>query len=93
MLPETITHIAHLARLALSEQETTNLAGDLNKIFQLIDSMNELNTDNITPMAHPLDAKQRLRADKVTESNQREQFLAIAPDAQQGLFIVPEVIE
>ena len=58
-----------------------------------VEQMNQVDTQGVTPMAHPTDATQRLRPDEVTESNQRERFQSIAPDVEQGLYRVPRVIE
>ena len=59
----------------------------------LVDAMQKVNTDGVEPLANPLDAQQRLRADVVTANNQREAFMAIAPKSEAGLFLVPKVIE
>lgn len=93
MTPEAIKKIAHLARLGLSEQEIVSMGHDLEKIFALIDNMNQLDTDATEPLAHPVGTGQRLRADQITEIDQRQLLMANAPQAEQGLFIVPEVIE
>lgn len=85
--------VAHLARLKLSEQAVDNYAHQMSNVFALVEKMNALNTDNIEPMAHPLDCEQRLRDDSVTEKNQREQFLKIAPSTEAGIFLVPQVID
>ena len=55
--------------------------------------MNQVDTEGVAPMAHPMDASQRLRIDEVTETNQREKFQTIAPDVEAGLYRVPKVIE
>jgi aspartyl-tRNA(Asn)/glutamyl-tRNA(Gln) amidotransferase subunit C len=55
--------------------------------------MGELNTDNVEPMAHPMDQMQRLRADEITEENNREKFMSIAPQVEAGFYLVPKVIE
>ncbi len=55
--------------------------------------MNKVDTQNVEPMAHPLDVTQRLRKDEVTEINQREKFQSVAPNAEKGLYLVPKVIE
>ena len=88
-----VKKIAHLARLAIDEQAIPSYAKDLTNIFNLVEQLSAVDTANITPMAHPLDANQRLRADKVTEANQRELFQAIAPKTEAGIYLVPQVIE
>jgi len=88
-----VEKIAHLARLAIDESEVPHYAQDLNNIFNLVEQMNEADTNNITPMAHPLDAHQRLRADNVSETNNRELFQSIAPKTEAGVYLVPQVIE
>mgnify|MGYP000443861556 FL=1 len=88
-----VEKIAHLARLGLSEAEIPQTTQTLNNILGLIDAMQAVNTDNVEPLAHPLEAVQRLRADEVTETNQREAYQAIAPAVENGLYLVPKVIE
>jgi len=91
--PEEVLKIANLARLQIEEAEVEQYATDLSSIINLVEQMNEVDTKNILPMAHPLDATQRLREDKVTEEDQRDKFQSIAPSADKGLYVVPKVIE
>ncbi|MBB1520305.1 Asp-tRNA(Asn)/Glu-tRNA(Gln) amidotransferase subunit GatC [Aquipseudomonas guryensis] len=88
-----VEKIAHLARLGLNEAEVPRTTETLNNILGLIDAMQAVDTDDIEPLAHPLEATQRLRADLVTERNQREAYQAIAPAVENGLYLVPKVIE
>ena len=88
-----IEKIAHLARLSINEDDIPSYADNLSNILSLVDQLNAADTDDITPMAHPQDAAQRLREDKVTETDQRELFLKNAPKTADGLFLVPKVIE
>lgn len=88
-----VEKIAHLARLAISEEDISAYAHSLSNIFTLVEQMNGVDTSGVTPMAHPLDMAQRLREDVVSESNQRDQFQAIAPAVEAGLYLVPKVIE
>ncbi|MCQ8180785.1 Asp-tRNA(Asn)/Glu-tRNA(Gln) amidotransferase subunit GatC [Methylomonas sp. SURF-1] len=88
-----VKKIAHLARLGIAEQDVEHYAQDLSGILDLMTKMGQLDTAGIAPMAHPLDQTQRLRADRVTETNQREHFQAIAPQTEAGLYLVPKVIE
>jgi aspartyl-tRNA(Asn)/glutamyl-tRNA(Gln) amidotransferase subunit C len=90
---DDVKKIAHLARLALTEQESKDFAGSLTQIFGLIEQMNAVDTDGIEPMAHPSDAGLRLREDVVKEKNQREEFQALAPATEAGLYLVPKVLE
>lgn len=90
---DDVKKIAHLARLAIDENDTRQYADSLSSILELVEQMNSVNTDGITPMAHPQDVTQRLREDAVTETNQREKFQAIAPQTENGLYLVPKVIE
>lgn len=88
-----VKKIAHLARLGIAEQDVEHYAQDLSGILDLMTKMGQLDTAGIAPMAHPLDQTQRLRADRVTETNQREHFQVIAPQTEAGLYLVPKVIE
>ncbi len=88
-----VEKIAHLARLQINEQDVPEYTRNLSSILALVEQMSAVDTNGITPMAHPLDIAQRLRADEVTEENQREKFQQIAPATENGLFLVPKVIE
>jgi aspartyl-tRNA(Asn)/glutamyl-tRNA(Gln) amidotransferase subunit C len=88
-----VNKIAHLARLGINTDDIDLYAKNLSGILDLVAEMNALNTDQITPMAHPLNQVQRLRADIVSECNQRDLFQAIAPQVEAGLYLVPKVIE
>ena len=90
---DDVIKIAHLARLAIDEADIPGYATNLSNILNLVEQMNAVNTDSVAPMAHPLDAVQRLRTDDVTESNQREHFQEHAPSVEDGLYLVPKVIE
>lgn len=90
---EDVKNIAHLARLAISDDVIADTARDLSNILDLVDQMNQVDTEGVQPMAHPMDAQQRLRDDAATEPNQREKFQSIAPDVENGLYRVPKVIE
>ena len=88
-----VEKIAHLARLAIDEKDVPEYTRNLTNILDLVEQMSSVNTDDVAPMAHPLDATQRLRSDEVTESNQREHFQEVAPNVEDGLYLVPKVIE
>ena len=91
--PDDVKSIAHLARLDIEEKNIEGYASSLSSILDLVEQMNEVDTSNVQPMAHPMDVSQRLRADEVLEENQREAFQKIAPKTEDGLYLVPKVIE
>ena len=88
-----VEKIAHLARLGLAEADLPRTTETLNNILGLIDRMQAVDTTGVEPLAHPLETTQRLRADAVTERNQRDTYQAIAPAVEDGLYLVPRVIE
>ncbi|MCQ4232626.1 MAG: Asp-tRNA(Asn)/Glu-tRNA(Gln) amidotransferase subunit GatC [Pseudomonas sp.] len=88
-----VEKIAHLARLGLDEGDLPRTTETLNNILGLIDRMQAVDTTGVEPLAHPLEATQRLRADQVTETNHRDEYQAIAPAVENGLYLVPKVIE
>lgn len=88
-----VKNIAHLARLAITEDDLEAYTDSISNILGLVNKLQEINTDQIKPMAHPMDATQRLRTDIVSEENQRESLQAIAPATENGLYLVPKVIE
>jgi aspartyl-tRNA(Asn)/glutamyl-tRNA(Gln) amidotransferase subunit C len=90
---DDVEKIAHLARLAVDPADTESLSRDLSNILDLVEQMQAVDTEGVLPMAHPLEMSQRLRADEVTETNQRELYQSNAPQAEAGLFLVPKVIE
>lgn len=88
-----IEKLAELARIEVSETTIDEVADSISDILALVDQLQAADTTGVAPMAHPLDAVQRLRADCVTESNQREALQANAPATEDGLFLVPKVID
>jgi len=88
-----VERIAYLARLALDEQDIPKYTENLSNILKLVDEMQAIDTTGVEPLAHPLDGEQRLRADEITELNQRDQLQKVAPATEEGLFLVPKVIE
>jgi aspartyl-tRNA(Asn)/glutamyl-tRNA(Gln) amidotransferase subunit C len=90
---DDVEKIAHLARLAIGAEDVPAYARNLSNILALVEQMSAVDTTGVPPMAHPLDAVQRLREDVVTEANQREHFQRHAPLVEDGLFLVPKVIE
>jgi len=91
--PSEVKKIAHLARLAISEEDVPEYARNLSNILDLVEQMNVVDTSGVTPMAHPLDMSQRLRPDVVTEENLRDHYQQTAPAVESGLYLVPKVIE
>ena len=90
---DDIKQIAHLARVGLDETALEPLRDELETALGLIQQLNAVDTKGVEPMAHPGNAKLRLREDKVSEANQREALQAPAPSTEQGYFLVPRVIE
>ncbi len=97
LTPQDVQRIAHLARLELPEAEQATLLGQLNGFFRIVEAMSAVNTGGVEPLYTPLSAVQdvtlRLREDAVTEADERERNQRSAPAVQDGLFLVPKVIE
>lgn len=94
---EQLTATAKLAKLRLDPHHIDEVTKRITAILDLVDQMQSIDTSNVAPMAHPLDATQQLRIDKVVEPDDktgaRDRFQAIAPAAEEGLYLVPKVIE
>jgi aspartyl-tRNA(Asn)/glutamyl-tRNA(Gln) amidotransferase subunit C len=90
---DDVRRIAHLARIEITEPQAAATLAQLNDIFGMIEQMQRVDTTGVEPMAHPLGGVQRLRADAATESIDRDDTLKNAPAQQDGLFLVPRVIE
>lgn len=90
---DQIRRLARLARIAIAADESAQLAARLNRVLALVDEMRAADTGGIEPMAHALDVVQRLRPDEVTERDRREEYQAVAPAVEAGLFLVPRVVE
>lgn len=88
-----VEKIAHLARLHISDSEADEVTARIGDILGLIDQMQSVDTDGVEPLAHPLDVVQRLREDVITEKDQRQDLQALAPNSQDGLYLVPKVLE
>lgn len=88
-----VRRIARLARLEVSAEEVERTRDQLNGILAFVEQLQAVDTAGISPMAHAVDVVQRLREDRVTEPDRREDFQAIAPEAEAGLYLVPKVIE
>lgn len=90
---DDVRRIARLARIELASGEVQGLRDELNGILGLIDQMRAVDTSGVEPMSHPQPLSQRLREDRVAETDQRERFQAVAPQVEDGLYLVPRVIE
>jgi aspartyl-tRNA(Asn)/glutamyl-tRNA(Gln) amidotransferase subunit C len=90
---QQVHHIAMLARLKLTEEEYAESVEKLSRIVDFVDQLAAADTSGVVPMAHPLDAAQRLRPDVVTEADDHERYQQNAPLVQDGLYLVPKVIE
>ena len=90
---DQVQHIATLARLSLADDEVGETVAKLSRIVDFVDQLSQATTDDVVPMAHPLDAAQRLRPDQVTEPNDRDHVQQNAPSTRDGLYLVPKVIE
>ena len=94
MLDESrVQALAKLARIKLEDIEIPTLTAQLSQILVLVEQMNAVDTAGVEPLAHPLDLVARLRADVVTETDQRDVLQACAPDVAQGYFLVPRVLD
>ncbi len=87
-----IEKVAELARIKLDEESIPEVTQSISDILAMVDKMQSVNTQNIIPMANPMDATQRLRPDIITETNQRDDFQKLAPETEAGLYLVPKVI-
>lgn len=90
---EQVHRVAKLARIDISDAEAETTRSQLNGILALIEEMQAVDTSGVEPMAHAQDLSQRLRPDVVTEVDRREAYLALSPETEAGLFLVPKVIE
>lgn len=88
-----VRRIAHLARLAVSDAEADAARGQLNGILEMVEALRAVDTTGIEPMAHAVEMSQPLRADAVTEADLRDKYQAAAPAVENGLYLVPKVIE
>ena len=90
---KTIKHISKLSRISVDDAKADKLAGDLNSIFDFIEKLNELNTDNVEPLTSVAETTLKLRVDEVKSGNIREQVLKNSPDENEDFFVVPRVVE
>ena len=90
---KTIKHISKLSRISVDDKKADKLADDLNSIFDFIEKLNKLNTDNIEPLSSVVETKLKLRTDEVKSKNIRDQILKNSPDKNEDFFVVPRVVE
>ena len=90
---DQIKYLSILSRMNIDESEINDVEDKLSKIIDFVDQLQAVSTENIEPMAHPLNQSQRLRTDKVTEINDRENVQKNAQEIEKGMYIVPKVIE
>lgn len=90
---KTVARIAHLARLRLPEEKLEPMAGELNQLLSWVEQLAEVNTDDVPPLTSVVHARLPKRDDVVTDGDRRDDVLLNAPDAQNGFFAVPKVIE
>ena len=93
LTPDDVRRLARLARIAIDPEESGAVLDRLNRVLGLIEEMRKVDTQGIEPMAHALDLVQRLRSDEVREANQRDAYQSVAPAVDEGLYLVPKVIE
>ena len=90
---KTIKHISKLSRISVDDEKAKKLVGDMNSIFDFIEKLNELNTDNVEPLTSVAETTLKLRVDEVKSGNIREQVLKNSPDENEDFFVVPRVVE
>jgi len=93
LTPDDVRRLARLARIAIEPAEETAVLERLNRVLGLIEEMRAVDTRGIEPMAHVVDTAQRLRPDEVRETDQRALYQSVAPAVEEGLYLVPKVIE
>ena len=90
---KTIKHISKLSRISIEDEKAKKLAGDLNSIFEFIEKLNQLKTENIEPLTSIAETTLKLRSDEVKSKNIREEILKNSPEKNQDFFVVPKVVE
>lgn len=90
---EDIEKLGELARIHISDENIRSSVKSINDVLALVEQLQAADTTDIEPLANPLEARQRLRPDEVSETDRREEFQAIAPATEEGLYLVPKVIE
>ena len=90
---KTIKHISKLSRISVDEKKAEKLAGDLNSIFEFIEKLNELKTDNVEPLTSVAETTLKFRSDEIKSENIREQIIKNSPEDNEDFFVVPKVVE
>lgn len=90
---KTVNDIAALARIGIDPAEVESYASELSKILEFVEQMDRVETDHVEPLTHPRDRGLRMREDRVTETDQRDAFQRVAPAVEDGLYLVPRVVE
>lgn len=90
---ETVAKVAKLARIKITDAEQEKFAGELTGIMNWIEQLSEVDTDGVEPLTSVVDVKLYQREDKITDGDYRDQILSNAPEAQEGFFVVPKVVE
>jgi len=90
---DEIKYLSLLSRMDIDKNEIKDIEEKLTKIIDFVDQLQAISTDNIEPMAHPLNQSQRLRIDEVTETNDRENIQKNAQQIEKGMYLVPKVID
>ena len=90
---KTIKHISKLSRISVDDEKAKKLAGDMNSIFDFIEKLKELDTDNVEPLTSVAETTLKLRVDKVKSENIKEDVLKNSPDENEDFFVVPRVVE
>ncbi|MEM9383821.1 MAG: Asp-tRNA(Asn)/Glu-tRNA(Gln) amidotransferase subunit GatC [Pseudomonadota bacterium] len=93
LTPDEVKKIAHLARLSIGEKQVPDFVDNLSRIIDFVQQLESADTAGVQPMAHPVPSTQRLRADEVSETDHRERYQRNASSVQEGLYLVPRVIE
>ncbi|HUQ76847.1 MAG TPA: Asp-tRNA(Asn)/Glu-tRNA(Gln) amidotransferase subunit GatC [Burkholderiales bacterium] len=93
LTPDDVRRLARLARIAIEAEESHAVLAGLNRVLGLVDQMRAVDTQGVEPMAHAMDLVQRLRPDEAREEDQRAAYQAVAPAVEDGLYLVPKVIE
>ena len=90
---KTVKHISKLARISVDEEKANKLASDLNSIFEFIEKLNELKTDNVEPLTSVAETTLKFRSDEIKSENIREQIIKNSPEDNEDFFVVPKVVE
>ncbi len=90
---ELVQTVAELAQLEIPANEVNEVIDRMNRTLALVEAMQAVDTDGVLPLANPLEGTQPLREDAVTETSQRDRYLQLAPAAEDGLYLVPRVVE